>query len=426
VDNQAQAVATSATSPRITLLEPLTRAPYRLFWIGEVVSKCGDEFQTIALATVAIALTGKSTALASILMVQNLPMALLLLFGGLLVDRYGSRRVLIATNMSLGVLALVLAGYAARLPLSVAALYVYALVTGAVRPFYHPAFGSMTPTLVPRSNLPAANALSRMGLDVSRSIAAPIAGKVIASYGVVAAFVVNAVTFLQAAGLQTRIRTSSTEQRKPSGTAAIPIRNSVFEGLRAVKNDPVLTGMMLAIVIWYLGFIGALNVGIAGFAQITLKAGPQGQGVLLAAFGIGNLAGSIVAGSRRNMGGVRTVMLITVAAQCLGFTCMMLGHIATLCAIPLLFAGMANAYLFVFGTSLIHSRAAPAVRGRVMAVTNLCSFGVYPISYALAATVADNWGPKGVIVVLGITLPALSVVVSSRVKEFWAHRLDVR
>ncbi len=184
-------------------------------------------------------------------------------------------------------------------------------VPGLIKAVFEPASFSMPPTLVPRNQLAAGNALYRMGLDISRFVAAPLAGALIAGFGAVPAFALNAVSFFQAAGLEAAIRPSSPKSSASSGKGAV--RPNVWQqtvaGLAAVREDAVLTGAAVFSVLWYLGFMGVYSVGLAGLAQIALKTGPQGQGILLGAFGIGNLAGSLAAGNIRNFGNVGLLIL---------------------------------------------------------------------------------------------------------------------
>lgn len=417
-------VASVAKSPRrLPLFQPLRQKGFALFWVGEVVSRCGDEFQTIALATVAITLTGRSSALAGILMVQNLPMVLLLLFGGVMVDRFGAKRVMVATNTTLGVLAAGLVLLASRGPLAIAHLYVYAVLVGLVRPFFQPASFSMPPTLVSREQLPAANSLHRLGLDVSRIAAAPLAGVLVAAWGIAPAFALNAATFFQAAALQARIQLP---QPLPSPQSGRPrALQQIAAGLNIIRQDPVLVGALAFTALAYLGFMGAYQVGIAGLAQITLQVGPKGQGILLGAFGAGNLLGTISAGATRNFGKVGRLILLHVLTPA-GFVAAGLSASLTLSIAPLVLAGAAQAFVYVAVVVLIQSRAAPAVRGRVMAMMMLCAFGVYPLSYALAGFAASLWGPRGVLIGLGGVVGLLAAVIAYSIREFRDYQLDMR
>lgn len=423
VPDAAPVVSVADSPRRFPLLEPLYRKGFALFWSGEIVSRCGDEFQTIALATVAISLTGRASALAGILMVQNLPMVALLLFGGVMVDRFGAKRVMVATNTTLGILAAGLVLLASRGPLAIAHLYVYAVLVGLVRPFFQPASFSMPPALVTREQLPAANSLYRMGLDLSRLAAAPLAGVLVAAWGIAPAFALNAATFFQAAALQARIQLPP-PARSPEPGRPGPLQQ-IAAGLKFTRQDSVLVGALAFTALSYLGFMGAYQVGIAGLAQIALQAGPKGQGILLGSFGAGNLLGTLSAGGVRNFGRVGRLILLSSLVP-LGFVAAGLSTSLALCIPPLFIAGAVQAFLYVAIVVLIQSRAAPAVRGRVLAMMMMCSMGVYPVSYALAGLAASLWGPRGVLIGLGGVLGLVAITVSYSIKEFRDYQLDMR
>jgi len=195
--------------------------------------------------------------------------------------------------------------------------------------------------------------------------------------------------------------------------------------LKLIRQDAVLVGALAFTALSYLGFMGAYQVGIAGLAQITLQAGPKGQGILLGAFGAGNLLGTLSAGTVRNFGRVGRLILLGLLIP-VGFVAAGLSPSLVLCIPPLVIAGALQAFLYVAIVVLIQSRAAPAVRGRVMAMMMMCSMGVYPLSYALAGFAASLWGPRGVLIGLGGVLGLLALVVSYSIKEFRNHQLDMR
>jgi MFS family permease len=402
----------------MALLQPLRSRSFTFFWLGETASRFGDEFQTIALATVAIALTGKGSALAQILFVQYIPFIVLTLFGGMAVDRFGARRVMIATNTLLGLAALGLTALAATTPLKIAYLYAYSLLIGLIRPFFQPASFAMPAELVEREKLPAANSLYRMGLDISRFAAAPVAGALVAGAGAVWAFAVNSYSFFQAAALQTFIRGG---EAKPRGPDAPRGARQIVEGYAVVRANVILLRAMVFNFVWFLGFMGAFQVGIASLAQITFQAGPRGQGIMMAAIGIGNLVGTLAAGSARAFRkyGVLALAIGSTFGVCFLIAALSTGVVQTV--VPLFIAGAVNAFGYVAIVVLFQTQAPADRRGSVMGMLILVSMGSYPFSYALAGIVSALWGPRAVMIVLGSILPFVACMVcyvSPEVRRF--------
>jgi MFS family permease len=115
-------------TPRFRLLAPLGARNLALLWSGNAVSLAGDQFQLVALAVLALDLTGSTALLGAVLGVQAVPRAVLMLVGGVVADRSHPRAVMLAANALQGLLV---------------ALVVLALATGP----WHP--GSSSPTRPP-------------------------------------------------------------------------------------------------------------------------------------------------------------------------------------------------------------------------------------------------------------------------------------
>src|SRR5262245_1325517 len=112
---------------------------FKLLWIGEAVSALGDQFAMVALAWLALLLTGSALALGTVLAVMAIPRAVFMLIGGAYVDRLSPRRVMQLSNatrlVAVAVLgAIVLAGQA-----QLWMLYIFAVVFGVADAFFYPA-----------------------------------------------------------------------------------------------------------------------------------------------------------------------------------------------------------------------------------------------------------------------------------------------
>src|SRR5215207_4187547 len=142
-----------------TSRNPFAVRDFRLLWAGETISALGDQFALIALPWLALVLTGSGLALGSVLALMAVPRALLMLIGGVSVDRLSPRRVMIASNavrlVAVGLLAVVVLGGVVELWM----LYAFALVFGMADAFFFPAQQSMVPQLVEQDQLQRANGI---------------------------------------------------------------------------------------------------------------------------------------------------------------------------------------------------------------------------------------------------------------------------
>src|SRR5258705_2655581 len=160
---------------------PFAIRDFRLLWAGEAISALGDQFALIALPWLALVLTGSPLALGGVMAVMAIPRALLMLIGGVSVDRFSPRRVMLGSNAvrllataALG--GLVLAG-AAELWM----LYAFALVFGVADAFFFPAQTSMVPELVEQDQLQRANGITQGTTQATVLVGPALAGIVIAA-----------------------------------------------------------------------------------------------------------------------------------------------------------------------------------------------------------------------------------------------------
>ena len=135
------------------LLRPLRIRDFRLLFTGETVNVLGDQFHFVALAWLALQLTGSGLALGTVLMTAAIPRAVFMLVGGAFSDRFSPRTLMLASNairaVVVGVLAALVLGGRAELW----HLYVFAAIFGVVDAFFYPALNTIIPMLVPERQL---------------------------------------------------------------------------------------------------------------------------------------------------------------------------------------------------------------------------------------------------------------------------------
>jgi MFS family permease len=154
---------------------PFAVRDFRLLWLGEAVSVLGDQFALIALPWLALVLTGSALALGSVLAIMAIPRALLMLIGGVSVDRLSPRRVMIGSNavrlVAIGALgAVTLAG-----GVELWMLYAFALVFGVADAFFYPAQTSIVPELIDGDQLQRANGIVQ-GTAQASVLVGPVLG----------------------------------------------------------------------------------------------------------------------------------------------------------------------------------------------------------------------------------------------------------
>src|SRR5260370_34011341 len=141
------------------LFLPLSYRTFRLLWIGQAISALGTPFQIVALGWLVMQLKGSPLDLATTMLVLTLPQAIVTLVGGVLIDRFDARTVMLWTDavrtVTSGTIALL--AFTNRFPLWL--LFFILLFHGAANGLFSPAAVSIPPRLVPQEALDSANSL---------------------------------------------------------------------------------------------------------------------------------------------------------------------------------------------------------------------------------------------------------------------------
>ncbi len=373
-----------ATPPRPWTL--LRSGPFRSLWLASNLSLLGDFFSYVALSWLVLQLTGSSLALGGVLVVQAVPRTFLIAVGGAVTDRL-SARVTMLGSMGLRVLTvgplavLVLSGH-----VQMWQVYVVSAVFGVVDAFFMPARSSILPRVVHDRELEPANAMLNISSQVMVVAGPALAGAVIAAYGTGWAFAADAACF--ALGLPLVLwlpgAVAASEARPKSSMG-----QDIVAGLRYAWSDVGIRVTLIIVAAVDFGANGAIGVGLPTLAHGRFAAGAQGLGILLAAWGLGALAGAAAAGvvpPPRRFG--------LLAAGCCAWTgagVIVLGLMPSLlpAVIVIAAASFASGVINTYGMSWMQRRTDPAMQGRVMSLLFLASVGLVPIGYAVSGFLAQ-------------------------------------
>jgi len=379
--------------PRFPLLAPLRSGNFALLWGGNAISLAGDQLQAVALAVLALEVTGSAAVLGTVLAVQAIPRVLLMLIGGVVADRFRPRGVMLTANALQGTLVAMLATVLWLERLETWHLYAYAAASGMAYAFSIPASNALLPQLVSREQLRSGNALNSLNFNLASFLFPPLAGLLVVRLGYLPAFVLNAVSFFVAVVALASIRPRESTRAPVTGSAL----HQLAEGVRAARRDRVVWLAIWAAAIFSLGFSGASFVGVPALATLTFDAGAEGVGLAYGATGAGAVVGAIAMGSLTSLR--RQGLAAGVVLLALGVFTSLVALAPTLAvALPLLVvaglcrAGCANVYL-----TLVQTRAPAEVRGRVMALFMMGVMGLSPLSLGLGGLLGEALGPRALI-----------------------------
>src|SRR5216110_2610984 len=173
--------------------------PFRFLWLGQVVSQMGDWFDTIAVYTIALTLTGSTRSVALIMVARFLPSVVMGPLSGVVADRFSRRTIMIASDI---VRAIVVLGFLfVRRPDQMWLVYVLTVLQLAFSTFFEPAKTAAIPSIVSDRELVPANAIASVTWSVMLTLGAALGGFVAGSFGTNAAFILDSLTFVASAML---------------------------------------------------------------------------------------------------------------------------------------------------------------------------------------------------------------------------------
>lgn len=379
------------------------------FITGQSLSVLGDQAYFVALSWAALTVSGSSTAQGLVLMTAALPRAVLMLAGGVLVDRLGPRTVLLATDALRAVVLLLAFVVVLAADLHLWLLVALALVFGIVDAFFYPATSSMLPALTSGKPLVRANGIRATSQQSAVLLGSPLGGLLLTISGFTAALLANVVTF----GVSFAALLSIRGGRRPA-VVAQDAPNSFWrelvDGLSYVARNPVLRTITVALTLVGFGFAGAIDVGLPLLVR-NRGWGANGFGVLLGAMGAGTLCGAaLISAVRRRVLWSPVTAMLASAAQAGTL-------IAVISAGSLLQAWLwlaASGLLLSIATTPLLTLAQTAgdasLLGRAMAVITFGTVGLTPLAFPLSGLLGSSAGPEAVVAVFG-GIVALAAVV---------------
>lgn len=385
-------------------------------------ARAGDFLTTVALVALIFERTGSAGWVAAAAVATRLPMVLLPPFAGRLADRYDPRRLLVTATLARAVTMTALA-VAAFAEAPSALLLALATLTGVFSTPNAPTTAALTPSLVPESDLAAANAVIG-GLDALAFVLGPAAGGLLLVLGDPApAFALTAGVYVAAAMALLRIR------RRSGGGDAVAAEptsgGGALAGFRSLASDPAVLALSVGVTA-ACTTLGALNVLFVVVSEQRLGTGSAGLGYLLAALGVGGFVGSLVT---TRLAGLRRMSLVVTANLLL--TGASIGLLAVV-SVPVLAAllgavfGAAYVLLEILSVTLMQ-RNLPAGRvGAANGALEAMSYGTLLLGALLAPVAIALLGLAGALVALAAPclVAALgTLVLSGRLDGASAARL---
>jgi MFS family permease len=362
---------------------------YRVWAAGALVSNVGTWMQRTAQDWLVLTeLTyHDASAVGTVMALQFGPQLLLLPWTGFAADRYNQRKLLIATQATMGGLALVLGSLTVAGVVELWHVYVFAFLFGCAAAFDAPVRQTFVAELVGDADLHNAVALNSTSFNAARMVGPAIAGLVVASVGAGWTFLINGASFVAVLASLVLLRAS---ELHPNARAHHR-RGGFAEGIRYMRGRADLTAIL--VMLFLIGTFG-LNfpIFISTMAVSVFHTDARGYGVLSSIMAVGTVAGALIAArwNRPSFGS------LPLGAAVFGLGCALAGIAPTysLFGGALVVIGVA-ALVFTNATnSLMQLSTEPSMRGRVMALRVGIGLGGTPIGAPIVGWVADTFGPR--------------------------------
>jgi MFS family permease len=379
----------------------LSNARFLRLWIGQGASFIGDAVSMVALVVLVVQVTGSASAVGGALVARLLP-TIASPLAGVIADRVDRRIVLVASDLARAVLVLGLV-FARDL----ATIYVLVFLMGLARTVFNPTVRAAFPSVVGGGDLTRANALISGTFSTSIMVGPALGGLLVASIGVDAAFLADAVTYLVSAILLSTVPLP--HPRRESEEEAGFVRE-----LRSGFGYLLGTRVPLAIVVGAFLTILTINATVPAevfLAKETFGAGDVGYGLLVSLWGGGMVLGSAmmaVLGNRINLV-LLYFLSIFMGASALVGTGLAPAFILALGALTV--EGAATGIDNVATDTILQKRVPEAFLGRVFSIRFLGYSAGEALAYPLGGLLVDTVGPRSTYILAGIATAAAGLLV---------------
>ncbi len=362
-----------------------------LVWAGQLVSTLGSGMSSFGLVVWLFAETGAATPFALAALTGTLPAILFAPLAGSLADRRNRKAIVLVSDSLQAALTLCLLVIVSRGLLETWMVYVLTFASSTFQAFQEPAWTAAIPTIVPKDALGRANGLSSVSGSLASLLPPVMAGALYGTIGLGGLVAIDLASYAAAlAGmLTTRI------PRVPPSELGLKRPGILSEAVFGFRYMARVSGM-LTLALYFACVNFALNFAFVLLGPMVMPfGGSVGYGAVQAVFGLGGVAGGIVAAV---WGGPRTRRVPFTLAM---FALSGLGVIVAGLR-PSLWTVSAGLFAVMLGLQLggaplqmlFQTKIAPGAQGRTRSARSMVSMSLMPVAFLSAGPLADRvFGP---------------------------------
>jgi MFS family permease len=389
-------------------LSALRHRDFRLLFFGQLVSLTGSQMQQVAVAWQLYMLTKSPLALGTLGLARAVPVVLFALGGGVIADALDRRKMMLLSQIGMGLSSVALAILTRSGHITPAEIYGCVALAGVAFALDAPARQALIPLLVPVEDLPNALSLHAMAFQMAGVLGPAVGGIALAKWGVLPIYLFDVGSFVAviAALLVMHHRAA------PRGSANITLA-AALEGLRFVRRTPVILWTML------LDFIATFFAGslllMPIYADQILGVGARGLGWLYAAPPIGAAVAAFVMSILPAVRRQGPVVLVSVAIYGASIVAFGVSHLWWWSLLMLAVSGAADTVSMVVRQTIRQLATPDELRGRMTSLNMIFFIGGPQLGEFEAGVVAKWAGARfsvasgGVACILAVAVMALAV-----------------
>lgn len=388
-----------------SVLQPLQHPLFRALLVASMISNIGTWMQEVGEGWLMVTLTTSPTLIGLLETAMTLPIFLLALPGGALADIFDRRRVLLATQIWMALVALLMSVLTLSGVMTPMLLLVLTFTLSIGAAVNQPAWQAIIPELVSKDHLPAAIALGSVAFNIARAIGPAIGGVIIAASGPWAVFLLNALSFLTVIVVLYRWKREHHDTVLPTERMVGAMR----AGIRFVRHEPRLQAVLLRTVMFIL-FASSMWATLPFIARHEMGVSSFQFGLFMASLGVGAVLGAVVMERLRRK--ISVDMMVRCATVGFAGHLFVLGHVRLLGMLLLsMFCGGIAWMILMSSLNTAAQIASPAwVRARAMSVYILVFMGGFALGSAAWGFISTHAGVSTSLTIAAIGAAGTAVI----------------
>lgn len=379
---------------------------YRYLWTGQAVSEIGDHFNTIAVLSLSLKLTGSGFGVGMVMLARILPAILAGPVAGLVLDRMDRRKVMIWSDVLRAAVALahvLLIVYPKPwLMYTLSALLMFA------SPFFTSGRSAILPKITNEKELHTANALTQTTAWLTLSIGTMLGGISAMQFGFGWAFVANAFSFLISAAAVWKLKNEEGHFRPLRKPRILRRRfagvREFRDGLRYMRTRPLILAIGLVWVGWASGG-GAAQILFTLYGELVYNRGPAGVGLIWSFAGVGLVVGGVLAhsiGNRLTFRNYKQLLLVSFLIHGLSYIAFAVMPTIWWAIVFITLSRVSMGLNNVLNRTVLLTHVPDAFRGRVFTTVDTMMHATMMISLGVAAWASAIYPIRTIGVVAGV------------------------